>query len=247
MVNARQARNAREKAAQMRAEAARKEARRRAGVIAAAIAAAMVIIVGSGILLLTAQHNKEAAAQEAVAPPANSVDGGMQIGSSNAKVTIEVWEDFQCPACAVFEAQYASQFNTWVSDGTAKIVYHPVAILNRYSSTEYSTRSLNAFAAVLNADPVAAEKYHELLFANQPPENTAGLPDEALLQFAEQVGISRDTIQAAVQTVQYRGWTEIVTDDFSKKGFTGTPTIVVNGKEISDWKGITAAVQQGAA
>lgn len=246
MTNARQARTAREKAAEMRAAAARKQARQRAAAIAGAVLAALVIVVASGILILTAKQDKANKERAAVAPPANIVDGGLQIGSSSAKVTLDVWEDFQCPACQVFKDRFKTEIEGWVADGTVRVIYHPVSILNRYSSTEYSTRSLNAFAAVINADPTAAEKYHDLLFKNQPPENTAGLPDAKLLDLAEQAGVQRSAVEAAITGVKYRGWTETVTDDFSKRGYTGTPTIVVNGKQVEKWEDLVSTVQQAA-
>ena len=54
---------------------------------------------------------------------------------------------------------------------------------------DYSPRSANAFAVVLDASgPEVAKKFHDLLFANQPPEGGDGLPDEQLITYANQAG-----------------------------------------------------------
>jgi protein-disulfide isomerase len=242
MTNARQARTAREKAAQMRAEAARKEARQRAVAIIGAVTGVIAIVIAAGVLILTAQHDKQAKVDAAVAPPANLTNSGMLVGSAGAKVTLEIWEDFQCPACKQFEEANRAQIEAWVADGTVKVEYHPVAILDRYSSTEYSSRSLNAFAAVINTTPAAAEKYHDLLYTNQPPENSAGLTDAKLIELAVQAGAKEADISAAITGQKFRGWTQTVTDQFSKKGYNGTPTIVVNGKQVEDWSKLKEAV-----
>lgn len=77
---------------------------------------------------------------EFTAPPGATQDGtGIAVGSG--PVTIDVYEDYLCPACKQFEQTSGPTLEQLVSDGKARVVYHPVAFLNRFSSTEYSTRS----------------------------------------------------------------------------------------------------------
>ena len=53
--------------------------------------------------------------------------------------------------------------------------YHPMAFLDTATNNRYSTRALNAAAAVLDAaGPTAFQKFHDLLYANQPPETATG-------------------------------------------------------------------------
>jgi protein-disulfide isomerase len=236
MVNARESKSAREKAAQMRAEAARKEGRRRAIAIVSAVIAVIVVAVGAGIVIQLARHDQQAKVDAATAPPQHVTNGGFQVGQSTAKATVEVWEDFQCPACQNFESLDAAQLTAWAADGTIKLEYHPVAILDRMSSTNYSSRALNAAAAVLNVDPAAFVKFHSLLYANQPPENGTGLTDAQLIDYAVQAGVQRADVESAITGLKYAGWVAKVTDEFSSvKHFTGTPTIVINGKVLDDY------------
>jgi protein-disulfide isomerase len=235
MVNARQAKTAREKAAEMRAEAARRESRNRAIAIVAAVIAVIVVAVGAGIIIQVAKHNQDVKTAAATAPPANLTDGGFVIGNANAKVTVEVYEDFQCPACQNFESLDGKQLAAWAADGTVKLVYRPVAILDHQSSTNYSTRALNALAAVINAKPAAFAKFHQLLFDNQPPEGGSGLPDSQLIDYAVQAGVDKAAVESAITTQKYQTWTQKVSDDFSKKGFNSTPTILINGKQLKDY------------
>jgi len=248
MTNARNAKTAREKAAELRAQAAKQEARRKRTMITAAVLAAAVALIGIFVLVKVANDNKNADEAKAKQPPANLVDGGIGIGKPTAKVKIDLYEDFQCPICAQFETANAAQLQSWVDAGTARVVYHPVSILDRMSSTNYSTRSANASAAVLNSSPTAWPAFHKALYANQPAENSAGLTDEKLIELAGQAGADKNAITTPITTQQFASWVTTITDDFSKAGYTGTPTVVVNGKKIDtiDPAAVKAAVDAAA-
>jgi protein-disulfide isomerase len=249
MVNARQAKTAREKAAAMRAEATRKESRRRAIAIVAAVVTVILVAVGAGVIIQIAKHNQEAKKAAASAPPANLTNDAFLAGNPSAKVTVTVYEDFICPACGNFEKLNSTQLAQWAKDGTAKVEYRPVAILDEQSSTEYSTRALNALAAVINAKPGSFAKFHELLFTNQPPEGGPGLPDSQLIEFAVQAGVDRAAVEGPINDRKYEGWTKKVTIAFTnKQKRPSTPTIAVNGKELPDYAPdkVKAAVEAAA-
>ena len=64
-----------------------------------------------------------------------------------------------------------------IADGKIKVDYHMVAFLDRASTTNYSSRALNAAMAVLStAGPDAFLKFHSLAYANQPEEGVGGRP-----------------------------------------------------------------------
>lgn len=248
MTNARTAKNTREKAAALRAEAARAEARRRTITITAAAVAVIAVLVAAVILIRTASDNQQAREAAVSAPPANLYEGGFLVGNTSAPVTLEVYEDYLCPNCKTFKDVNAAQFDAWVEDGTAKVIYRPVSILDRASTDEYSTRALNAVAAVSDTAPAAFEEFHAALFANQPAEGGAGLSDEQLIQLAVAAGADEETITPAITEQTFAPWAAAVTEEFSQKGFTGTPTLVVNGTQIQDWspENVKKAVEDAA-
>jgi len=242
VTNARTSKSTREKAAELRVEAQRQEARRRTITIGVAVFAVLVVLIGGVTLFRSLQNQQDVKNAAASAPPANLTDGGFLVGKATAAVKIDLYEDFQCPVCASFEKADGAMLQQYAADGKVRLIYRPVAILDHSSSTDYSTRSLNAMASVINASPASFQAFHTALFDNQPAENTAGLPDATLADLAVKAGAPKAAIQAPITDVKYRGWTLKVTQDFTKT-YTGTPTVLINGTQAKD---LTPAVLKAA-
>jgi protein-disulfide isomerase len=146
-----------------------------------------------------------------------------------------------CPICRDFETRAAGTLDTLAGGGKATVVYHPLAFLDRFSSTKYSTRS--AAASGCAADAGRFVEYAKVLYANQPPEGSAGLPDDELIRLAGTVGIDTNSFGTCVRDGKYRAWVAGVTERATQRGITGTPTVLVNGKVVAnDPAAIVAAV-----
>jgi protein-disulfide isomerase len=172
--------------------------------------------------------------------PAGGTSTGISVGQASAPATIDIYLDFQCPVCKAYEAQNGPTIDKLVAAGQAKVMYHPVAFLDRYSSTQYSSRSSAASACA--ADAKVFPQYLTLLYNNQPPENGDGLPESQLVSLGQQAGAGGNFAQC-VQDNHYANWTKSVTDDASRAGVNGTPTIKVNGQDVGmSTDALTAAV-----
>ena len=161
--------------------------------------------------------------------PAGATAAGVTVGNPSAPGTIDLYLDFQCPACAQYEQLAGATIEELVASGQAKVVYHPVAYLNRFSSTQYSSRS--SAAAGCAADAGVLPRFAQLLYANQPPEGGDGLPEDQLVALGTQAGAGPD-FATCVQDGRYADWSRSVTDAASQAGVTGTPTVLVNGREV---------------
>jgi protein-disulfide isomerase len=235
MTNARQARTAREKSAALQAEAAQSASRRRVLGIAGAVIAAIIVIVGATVLIRTAQQEAEVAT--AVATPANTTDGAFIDGQATAPVTIRIYADYICPYCAKFESDNQAQISAWVADGTAKVEYKPIALLDQASTDGYSTRATNAAWVVADTTPSAFAKYHTLLFQQQPKEGGPGLTDDQLVQLAVQAGAPEATVRPGIEAKKFAGFVTKTSKDATSgpDKVTGTPTVMVNGEIVKDW------------
>jgi protein-disulfide isomerase len=230
--------------------AARAQARRRQRSLLGGVAASVLLIVAvvAGIVVQTGRTATSADA----AVPANTVDGGtaVAVGSPDAPVTVDLYEDYQCPNCAAFEQATGQTLAHLIADGTVRARYHGMAFLDTSANDQYSTRALDAAAAVLNAaGPDAFQAFHDLLFAHQPAEGGAGLTDDQLVGYAAQAGASGEAVAHAIRNLTYGDWVTQVTDQASKDGVTGTPTVLVGGAALTDLSpdGLTAAVQAAQA
>jgi protein-disulfide isomerase len=213
------------------------------------------VAVGVNVVIRQAQHDTAVAAAQAPSGTPRNVGGGFGIPTGPAttsdgkpRVVVEMYEDFQCPICKEFEAADGAALKSWQQQGIVQLVYHPVAFLDRASSTNYSTRALEAAVSVQDSSPSSFQAFHDLLYANQPAEGSAGLPDSTLEDLAAQAGANRATVASDLSSQRFKGWTVQATDAFSQK-YTGTPTVLVDGKQVQalDLASLKAAVAAAAS
>ncbi len=161
-------------------------------------------------------------------------------GTPQAPVTIDVYEDFLCPICGQFEKLYHQRLAQAAADGKAKVVYHPVAILDELSVPPgYSTLAAGATYCATQAG--IFPRFHDSLFAAQPPEEGHGWTVAQLQQLGRSLGAG-DPFAACVQTGAKQ---RVATATQNASHYIsalrpdhrfGTPSIVVNGKlvDLSD-------------
>ena len=226
--------DARAKAARLQADAAAAERRRRALWVGLAVLLVAVLAVGITFAVRAGKKDETSAAANfgdkgAIAVPAPD---GSKAPASNV-VTVRTYFDFMCPACKSFEAATDAWQQEQVKAGKIKREFVPVAILDRFSSgTMFSTRASNAAFCVATAD---ASKIHDFtagMYTSQPPENSTGLTDEQLLGIAKKSIPNSSTMDACITDGQYKGYSTKITDQASKDGLSGTPTVWINGKSL---------------
>jgi protein-disulfide isomerase len=202
--------------------------RRRNLLVAGAVVAVLALIVGVGFAI-SSQRDTTGDTPDAVP---NGVDGfAVVVGEEDAPSTITLFEDLQCPVCQAFEEATGEQVAQAVEDGKVRVEYRPISILDQASTTNYSTRALNALLVVLDTSGTEAfVDYQRLLFQNQPAEGTAGLSDDELIDFAVQAGADEDAIREPIEDLIYSQWIKNATAQASKEGVTGTPTVLIDGE-----------------
>jgi protein-disulfide isomerase len=219
-----------ERAAALMREQRRRERRRNLLVVGAVVAA--VAIIFGVLFFVQTKSDKTGQTVGASGTPKNLTGTyDVVIGKSSAPTTVKLYEDLQCPICKEFEQVAGQKVLTAIQTGRIKVDYHMVAFLDRESSTNYSSRALNAAMAVLStAGPDAFLKFHTLAYANQPAEGSAGLPNSTLISWAVQAGADQATVTPLINGNVYHQWVLNATDQMSRDGVNGTPTIYINGK-----------------
>jgi protein-disulfide isomerase len=233
-----------ERAQALMREQQRRERTRNLLVVGAIVVAVVIIAV----VMVVVQSKRDTTGNEvSVGGTPSNLSGtyNVVIGKSSAPTTIKLYEDLQCPVCKSFEQVVGGPIQTAIADGKVKVDYHMVAFLDRSSTTNYSSRALNAAMAVLStAGPDAFVKFHTIAYDNQPAEGSAGVPDSTLIDWAVEAGADEGEVSPLIDGNVYHQWVVNATDQMSKDKVTGTPTIFVNGKMQHDVQsGMNAVLQ----
>jgi protein-disulfide isomerase len=141
-------------------------------------------------------------------------------------VTLQAWEDFQCPYCKQANQDALSQvIKDYVQSGRVKIVYRHFAFLGDESS-------LAAQASEAAAEQGMFWEYHDALFAAQAGENRGAFSSARLKQMASNGGLDRAMFDAALDSGKYKSVVQAETSEGRKLGIDSTPVFFVNGVKI---------------
>jgi protein-disulfide isomerase/uncharacterized membrane protein YphA (DoxX/SURF4 family) len=228
-VGPRRSRAAQERMAAL-AEMRRQEGERRVQRVSALCGVLLVVVAGVGIGVQAARTDSGGPRPQAI-----DVAEGVKIGSDNPRVIIDIFEDFQCPACKGFEDSAGPVLADYADSDLVQERYHMIAFLDRESPNRYSSRSANA--GYCAADAGVFPEFHGLLFANQPAEGTPGPSNDQLVGFGRQAGATSQTFANCVLTEKYKGFVSDATTGASKGGIVGTPTVLVNGEMLQQFDG----------
>lgn len=256
---------ARAQALKLQQEQLRREKRTRITILSSIVAGLAVVGVIAWIILRSAGPDYTGLAEipADVARPANSTEsGGVTFGQTGEAgttsgadaVNVDVYLDYMCPICGQFEDTNSDALDALREAGDITLTIHAISILDRVSQgSAYSTRSAQAFAFVADQAPAQALDFSEALFAQQPEEGTAGLTDDQLVSIAESVGVP-DDVASKIPDLTFKAFVDAKTqvaladpDLKNAQGSFGTPTILVDGKQVtSNWTvpgNLTAEIQ----
>ncbi len=239
---------------QQQQEAAQKRMRVivRTAWIAGVTAIAAIVAITVWVVANARSSNSANAPVGALVAPARATEAGaILFGKDDAAVTVSVYADFMCPFCGQFERANGEPLQAAVAADTVKLEIHPMSFLDSQSAgAKYSTRAANAFVTVADADPAAALRFNQLLFANQPGEGTNGLSDQQIATLASQAGASSQVV-ASFGEQRFVPWIEQLTQQAFGSGITGTPTVTINGQpftgDLYTPGALTAAIQRAAS
>lgn len=269
MAKERETKSTRDKAAAARAEQVAKEKRRERNVrIAGAIGVVVVVVGIIGIAVYASSSGSSDADGGTPLPPPNpsaavptgvyGADGevpwGVPVGTAPASAPLlELWEDFQCPACGALEEANGAGIQSLAQEGKVRLVWRPTTFLDNNLGNTASAAAVNAWGCAIDAGKTT--EYHDTLYANQPTNEGEGWTTDQLLGFAEQVGITGTPLEEfndCVTSNRYLGWASNSTQAFYDAKVEGTPRGILNGtpleaKQLADQAGLTKLIEEAAA
>jgi len=213
------------------------------GLVVALVVAIAVAVVGAA----GDDPAPPATGSELVAPRGLTPDGWIAVGAG--PVTVTVYFDYLCPACAAFERANGDELERLLEAGDITVELRPIAFLDHLSAgSEYSTRSASALATVFDDDPALVWRFHRALYADQPAEGEAGHTDEQLAAIARDAGVPAE-VASRFADHRYSAWVVERTERAFAEGVRATPTILVDGEVFEgdpySVGPLTTAVEQG--
>lgn len=212
-----------------------------------AVAVALVTLIAIGVQGNRAKISPTADTANATA------SNGVQVGNGQAPVSVDLYEDLQCPICnALEQSGLTKDLDAKIKATNIKVNYHIMSFLDSSSNgNRYSSRAANAAYCAADQSPDAFGKFHDIAYGktsdgknNQPAEGSHGLPDSTLIAWGKQAGITSADFSTCVTSEQHKDLVAGVTEDASKRGVNGTPTVFVQGKEVKGTGGNAVTVAQ---
>lgn len=167
---------------------------------------------------------------------------GFALGSPDAPVTVEVWEDFQCPFCQRFTFEIEPQIvERYVESGDVRLIFRNLAFLGDESHWA-------AVASSLAADQNKFWPFHDYLFANLQGENVGSYSLDRILAMAEAADLDMDEFKAGLTLDNARErFAEIEAEarrDAGALGINATPTVTVDGVPLQapDFETVAGAI-----
>lgn len=236
---------ARARVEEIRREQARKAKRSR--LILLGVGVVLVALIATAGAMIAAQADRttfEALDAAAVPQHSSTEDGGIAVGAdltaggaNDGAPVIDVYFDYTCSWCAVLEENNADDLRESMAAGDLTVVYHPVSILDPSTDDSgFATRAAQASAAVADASPEHFVAFHEGLFGlwSAAQEAQAEPSDADIEQLAGEVGIPGD-VASTLSQGRFAEWVEAATVEFDRAGYTGTPTVLVDGEPTELW------------
>lgn len=207
-------------------------------VIIGAVLAA-VLIVGVVIAIMIGSNGTSSGSAGSVAPVGvvGGEGGGIVANAATAKAnapTMDIYEDFQCPACGDLEKRMGAEVTRLAQAGEIKLVLHTLSFLDNNLKNDSSARAANAAACAADAGKVL--EYHSAVFAGMPAQEGVGYTDAQLTEFATTAGITGaalPTWQTCTSSGRHDQYVTDVQERSARDGVDSTPTVKLNGQDIT--------------
>jgi protein-disulfide isomerase len=231
-------------AARAAAEAEQKKRDRRIQLIGGSVIAVLVLgIIAVGVIgsRSGSTNDTTGVVADAAVPKSVFTSGdnawGVPYNTKAGAPVLAIWEDFGCPICGQFEAQYGADLQKLADDGTIQLIHRPTTFIEKNfpksPNPDSSTRATNAYGCAIDAGK--GEAYHNIVFENQPATEGDGWSDDQLIAFGTQAGITGDaatTFSTCVTDQKYKQWTVNSYTVFRDSAVPGTPALFLNNKEV---------------
>jgi protein-disulfide isomerase len=214
-------------------EQERKQAQRKRLATVVTVAVVVLAVVVGGWWYV--QSGKSETLSGPLAPITQQADGSVVMAKPGVeKPVLEIYEDYQCPACQGFEQTSSATVKNMAAAGQVKVVYHPINIFTAEPAHNNTMRASAAARCVPDGRQWMA--FHDRLFKEQPSESASGFAIDDLVKWGKEAGVTDPGFESCVKSQKHLQ----AQTDYSKKVLDsgvitqGTPTLRLDGKELDN-------------
>ena len=153
--------------------------------------------------------------------------------------TLDLWVDFQCPACASFEESFGDQMAQMTQDNEVRLVVHVLSFLDSNLGNDSSNRAANAAFCAPTRTPSCRTTRPSSRGSRSV--RARATPMARLTEFAGKAGLTGaalNTWQQCYEARAHNQYVESVQTQSAKDGINGTPTLKLNGQPL-ELQGLT--------
>lgn len=194
-----------------------------------------LIVVGAALVVFALVYPNVKSVGEiiSVTPATLPNANGLSLGETSAPATIDVFEDFQCPACQFFtESVEPLIIENLVSAGKARYVFHNYPFIDGNGAGSSGESDQAANATMCANEQNKFWDMHAIIYANWQGENQGNLSDRRLQAMAEKIGLDMNAFNACFNENKYKSDIQADFDKGQQMGVNGTPTVFVNGTQV---------------
>ncbi len=210
----------------------------------------MLLIFGGIVLVLAAIIAAPAITRALRTPVERPMADGRTMGDANAPVVVEVFEDFQCPACQRYSDTTEKSLveSGYLEQGLVYYIFRQFPFIDDYLSETGGESDQSANASMCAAEQGMFWDYHDILYTNWNGENLGTLRDSRLISFAEDIGLDMDAFEQCFAENRYLADIEADLALGQQYRVNGTPSVFVNGNQIApgyvpSWEDLDQAIQ----
>jgi protein-disulfide isomerase len=202
-----------------------------------------LVVIAAAVLLGDRQPPTAPLTVAVSTVPADLPSDGFVLGQADAPVTIDLYEDFQCPACQGWgEGVFPRLAENELADGTAQLVFHGMSFIGPESTTA-------ANAAYAAGEQGRFWDMWSTIYANQGRENSGALGRARLVAMAERLGLDMSKFEADMDSAAASASLATSIGEAGAAGVSSTPTLVIGGElfvGVQPYPDIAAAVAAAA-
>jgi protein-disulfide isomerase len=200
------------------------------------ISAAVVLAV---VLVIALNARQSSVAISAPDLPSEWIDR-TTLGNPDAAVTVQIWEDFLCPACRQWNTQIEPKVvEDYIKTGDVRLEFHQFPLQSHAPGSQMA-----ALASECAADENAFWPYHDKLFQAQD-RGQAGYDIDSLVQYADELEMDSRALLNCMSSQTHRSDVEESFNQAIALGLNQTPSLLINGKLMEsafDYNAIQAEI-----